>query len=475
MKRGMFLLVFFVAAMFAVTNTIQVYPGDCIIQEDLDDLGWHGELIVENVWETPIYMDVDLILRNGNSMMVDENIYMIKDTLGLTLNVISMIGDGSTLTGGKYSNPSGVGSGIYVDGIMNEISSVGVDGAVTGVYVNVGSQVDIEACNIDNTEIAMDLRHETSVDIRWTTIENSSQYAVLIHDNCDVYMQENIIHDSRVSVHGGRHSSVTIVDCEFDGEAYPFRGLDFDNTDYVHIQNSRISGDSVGIYAQYVDSLYVVNTIVEDVVLDGIWVNYSTFNIHNNNFVRCRNGIRVEGNGGIVYNNIFWRIQAPIYTPLSASLYVFTHNHFGLYEDETWNITTSSTASTYGNPDFADEANYNLESTSVCDGSGIGGVDRGVDRSIFFSFWTILENPDGMIESIPEEIHVYAYPSPFNGACHIDAPVGAEVKIYDLSGKEIAKNFGNIWMPSDGITSGVYLVKVRFDGKVGTARVIYTK
>jgi len=267
MKRGMFLLVFFVAAMFAVTNTIQVYPGDCIIQEDLDDLGWHGELIVENVWETPIYMDVDLILRNGNSMMVDENIYMIKDTLGLTLNVISMIGDGSTLTGGKYSNPSGVGSGIYVDGIMNEISSVGVDGAVTGVYVNVGSQVDIEACNIDNTEIAMDLRHETSVDIRWTTIENSSQYAVLIHDNCDVYMQENIIHDSRVSVHGGRHSSVTIVDCEFDGEAYPFRGLDFDNTDYVHIQNSRISGDSVGIYAQYVDSLYVVNTIVEDVVL----------------------------------------------------------------------------------------------------------------------------------------------------------------------------------------------------------------
>jgi len=86
-----------------------------------------------------------------------------------------------------------------------------------------------------------------------------------------------------------------------------------------------------------------------------------------------------------------------------------------------------------------------------------------------------LENPDGMIESIPEEIHVYAYPSPFNGACHIDAPVGAEVKIYDLSGKEIAKNFGNIWMPSDGITSGVYLVKVRFDGKVGTARVIYTK
>ena len=86
----------------------------------------------------------------------------------------------------------------------------------------------------------------------------------------------------------------------------------------------------------------------------------------------------------------------------------------------------------------------------------------------------------------PGEIAFGVYPNPFNSAISITAPEGSMIEIYDVNGRMVAEMHANnsvgsrpafttgdagvaptaheyIWSPDKSLTSGVYLVRARFD------------
>ncbi|MCK5832286.1 CocE/NonD family hydrolase [bacterium] len=95
---------------------------------------------------------------------------------------------------------------------------------------------------------------------------------------------------------------------------------------------------------------------------------------------------------------------------------------------------------------------------------------------------------DEQITELPKSINIMAHPNPFNSAITltfqgINSIVNAQ--IFDLSGRLIANltspSIGTdnstsiIWEPSEGIGSGIYLVRVDAGGYSTTARLVYLK
>jgi len=83
-----------------------------------------------------------------------------------------------------------------------------------------------------------------------------------------------------------------------------------------------------------------------------------------------------------------------------------------------------------------------------------------------------------------------AYPNPFNSSCAIEIPNSefliTNVEIFDLNGKSVGRLVAPIthnrppitefvWRPAPFISSGVYLVRVIYNGKTMTKRIAYLK
>jgi len=77
----------------------------------------------------------------------------------------------------------------------------------------------------------------------------------------------------------------------------------------------------------------------------------------------------------------------------------------------------------------------------------------------------------------PESLSLLLYPNPFNSACRISAPEGAEMEIFDINGRCITEFGGGdqIWKPEASVGSGVYLVRAKIGDKDITKRVVYLK
>ena len=96
------------------------------------------------------------------------------------------------------------------------------------------------------------------------------------------------------------------------------------------------------------------------------------------------------------------------------------------------------------------------------------------------SYFTGIEEGDAVR---PGVLALSAYPNPFNSACRISAPEGAEIEIFDINGRSVAEFGGGdqIWKPEASVGSGIYLVRARFDsaqrpdGATVTKRVVYLK
>ncbi len=75
--------------------------------------------------------------------------------------------------------------------------------------------------------------------------------------------------------------------------------------------------------------------------------------------------------------------------------------------------------------------------------------------------------------ALPTRTTLSVSPNPFNGACHIDAPTGENVIIFDGKGREIERlGASRTWRPGKDIPSGKYLIRT---GKGEEATAIYMK
>ncbi|MBN2541391.1 T9SS type A sorting domain-containing protein [bacterium] len=78
----------------------------------------------------------------------------------------------------------------------------------------------------------------------------------------------------------------------------------------------------------------------------------------------------------------------------------------------------------------------------------------------------------------PDRLTVKIYPNPFNSAVHIFTPPKANLEIFDINGKRVAKIPGGnqIWEPNTSTGSGVYFVRTNVGDKWSeTTKVIYLK
>lgn len=77
----------------------------------------------------------------------------------------------------------------------------------------------------------------------------------------------------------------------------------------------------------------------------------------------------------------------------------------------------------------------------------------------------------------PEEILINIYPNPFNSSCRIDAPLNAQIEIFDLLGKRIIElpPGTKIWTPDHSTVSGVYLVRATVESKSTSQKILYMK
>ena len=81
----------------------------------------------------------------------------------------------------------------------------------------------------------------------------------------------------------------------------------------------------------------------------------------------------------------------------------------------------------------------------------------------------------------PQSVKFEAYPNPFNSACVIRTPAGADkIAIADIAGRTVAEidNPGIIafWKPSADIPAGIYLAHAVSDGKViATQKIMFLK
>ncbi|MBN1755907.1 T9SS type A sorting domain-containing protein [bacterium] len=84
---------------------------------------------------------------------------------------------------------------------------------------------------------------------------------------------------------------------------------------------------------------------------------------------------------------------------------------------------------------------------------------------------------------LPGDFEVSSYPNPFNAACRISVPAGADIRIFDLTGKLVGTPFSNsgisdqfiIWQPSEELNSGTYLVKATRGSDTSSHKLIYLK
>lgn len=76
------------------------------------------------------------------------------------------------------------------------------------------------------------------------------------------------------------------------------------------------------------------------------------------------------------------------------------------------------------------------------------------------------------------QFEVLTFPNPFNSSCVISAPAGAEIEIYDISGRKVWEKRETqcenkiIWTPEPSVKSGIYLVRARIGDVMTTRRVI---
>ena len=92
------------------------------------------------------------------------------------------------------------------------------------------------------------------------------------------------------------------------------------------------------------------------------------------------------------------------------------------------------------------------------------------------------------MKTIPEQVSLTISPNPFNSACAISTPIGANIEIFDLNGKSVGVGLAPtqhqgdhegrpyIWTPDKSISSGVYLIRATAqDGQIAAKRVVYLK
>ncbi|MBN2542670.1 T9SS type A sorting domain-containing protein [bacterium] len=83
---------------------------------------------------------------------------------------------------------------------------------------------------------------------------------------------------------------------------------------------------------------------------------------------------------------------------------------------------------------------------------------------------------------------IKVYPNPFNSACRITTPAGSQIKIYDLTGREVEGFFPTIhssihpliqseflWRPGHNVSSGIYFIKANLGEQSVTKRLVYLK
>ncbi len=110
------------------------------------------------------------------------------------------------------------------------------------------------------------------------------------------------------------------------------------------------------------------------------------------------------------------------------------------------------------------------------------GADFSFSASDGVETYTLPAGPLYTGERLPQEIGFKVWPNPFNSACRIEAPAGAEIEIFDVNGRLVEKMGGaafesgaRIWSPGNRVTTGVYLIKMTDGNSIKTVRTIYLK
>jgi len=86
----------------------------------------------------------------------------------------------------------------------------------------------------------------------------------------------------------------------------------------------------------------------------------------------------------------------------------------------------------------------------------------------------------GIGEKTPSRFEVAIRPNPFNGTVAIYTPTGSNIEIFDINGRLLTAwsntlNDRVIWRPDEGVTSGLYLLRARFEDKEIIKRAMYLK
>ena len=87
--------------------------------------------------------------------------------------------------------------------------------------------------------------------------------------------------------------------------------------------------------------------------------------------------------------------------------------------------------------------------------------DVGYPNSTSYNWWFLAATAvpeDGR----PEDMAISISPNPFNSACRISAPEGAEVDIFDFAGRFVASlpAGGGVWRPGESIGTGIYFARI---------------
>ena len=133
-----------------------------------------------------------------------------KETVVIRRDNLALIGQGAASTSISYDVP--VTTSKYRDSIINTITVISADGILiegltvkdapsgsigiavtggTGISMLHGSSVLIKDSIIENNHVGVDSRHSSSAQLSGTTIQNNSNYDLLIRDGSSVGIREN--------------------------------------------------------------------------------------------------------------------------------------------------------------------------------------------------------------------------------------------------------------------------------------------
>jgi len=91
----------------------------------------------------------------------------------------------------------------------------------------------------------------------------------------------------------------------------------------------------------------------------------------------------------------------------------------------------------------------------------------------------ILTDIDERGTDLPENQSINITPNPFNAACRIDAPIGANIEIFDISGAMTAQlentDGSAVWLPKPIVPAGLYFAKIMTDSGTYTKKLTYLK